>query len=100
MLIPNKKYNEWIHTAKKQLKDQKADKDFTLIDKPVSVKCIVYRLTKRKIDLVNLLQSVHDALTEAGILKDDFLIESVDGSRRVLGVDKGEERCEIFIYHY
>ena len=97
MLIPNKKYNEWIHTTVKQLKDQKEEKQFETINERVAVKCLVYRLTKRKIDLINLLQSVHDALEAAGILKDDFLIESTDGSRRILGVEKGEERAEIFI---
>jgi len=97
MLIPNKKYNEWIHTTVKQLKDQKEEKQFETINEPVAVKCLVYRLTKRKIDLTNMLQSVHDALEAAGILKDDFLIESTDGSRRILGVEKGEERAEIFI---
>ena len=97
MLIPNKKYNEWIHTTVKQLKDQKEEKQFETINEPIAVKCLVYRLTKRKIDLINLLQSIHDALEAAGILKDDFLIESTDGSRRILGVEKGEERAEIFI---
>jgi len=97
MLIPNKKYNEWIHSTVKQLKDQKEEKQFETINEPVAVKCFVYRLTKRKIDLINLLQSIHDALEAAGIIKDDFLIESTDGSRRILGVEKGEERAEIFI---
>jgi len=96
-IIPNKKYNEWIHTTVKQLKDQKEEKQFETINEPVAVKCLVYRLTKRKIDLTNMLQSVHDALEAAGIVKDDFLIESIDGSRRILGVEKGEERAEIFI---
>jgi len=96
-IIPNKKYNEWIHTTIRQLKDQKEEKQFETINEPVTVKCLVYRLTKRKIDLTNMLQSVHDALEAAGIIKDDFLIESIDGSRRTLGVEKGEERTEIFI---
>jgi len=96
-IIPNKKYNEWIHSTVKQLKDQKEEKQFETINEPVAVKCLVYRLTKRKIDLTNMLQSVHDALEAAGIVKDDFLIESIDGSRRILGVEKGEERAEIFI---
>jgi Holliday junction resolvase RusA-like endonuclease len=100
MLIPNKKYNEWIGGAKKQLWDQMEDKGFETIDTPVAIKCIVYRLTKRKIDLINLLQSIHDALEAAGILKNDFLIESTDGSRRILGVAKGQERTEIFIYPF
>jgi len=100
MLIPNKKYNEWIHSTVRQLKDQKEDKQFETIIKPVAVKCLVYRLTKRKIDMLNMLQSVHDALEAAGIVKNDFLIESMDGSRRVLGVPPGEERAEIFIYPF
>lgn len=96
-LIPNKKYNQWIKGAVSQLKEQKNTKDISTIDYPISVKCLIYRNTLRKIDKLNMEQSIHDALQEAEVIADDFLIESTDGSRRILGVPKGEERAEIFI---
>ena len=44
-------------------------------------------------DLSNLMEAVADMLQEAGIIKDDRLIEDWDGSRRLLG----EPRCEVYI---
>jgi len=96
-LIPNKKYVEWVTRAIKQLKDQMIEQDLSTITELVWVKTLVYRNTKRKIDKGNLEQSLHDALQAAEVIKDDFQIESTDGSRRILGVPAGEERAEIFI---
>ena len=95
MIIPNKQYQAWIGGAILQLQAQWGFA--TPIDRPCEVKTTTYRLTKRKCDLVNLLQAIHDALQAAGVIDDDFLIHSIDGSRRFLGCDKGEERTEIFI---
>jgi Holliday junction resolvase RusA-like endonuclease len=97
MVIPNKKYMKWEKYAKFQLKEIKENLKLETIDKKVSVRCLIYRLTHRQIDLVNLLQSIHDVLEISGIIKNDNLIYSVDGSRKILGVGPGEERTEIFI---
>jgi Holliday junction resolvase RusA-like endonuclease len=97
MVIPNKKYMEWEKYAKFQLKEQKERLNLETIKEKVWVKCLIYRLTKRQIDLTNLLQSIHDVLEISGIIKDDCLIYSIDGSRKILGVGPGEERAEIFI---
>lgn len=93
-IIPNKKYMEWEDGAVFQVKSQFKDKTIT---QPVHIWALVYRRTKRKIDLTNLLQAIHDVLQKARVIKDDFLIENIDKSRRILGVNKGEERAEIFI---
>ncbi len=44
-------------------------------------------------DLSNLMEALADMLQEAGIIKNDRLIEDWDGSRRLLG----EPRVEIYI---
>ena len=96
-IIPNPKYVKWEKYAVFQLKKQAEEIKLKTIDKPIHVKCKIYRRTKRQVDLINLLQSIHDVLTKAKIIKDDRLIENIDGSRKVLGVDEGKERAEIFI---
>ena len=67
------------------------------IDTPVNVKCIYYMPTRRRVDLVNLLEATCDVLVRAGILKDDncSIIIGHDGSR-VLH-DKRNPRTEITI---
>lgn len=64
---------------------------------PVSVKCVFYMGTRRKIDLVNLLEAVDDILVAGEILSDDNsrVIVSHDGSRVLY--DKENPRVEIEI---
>ena len=67
------------------------------IDYPVNVKCLFYMPTKRRVDLVNLLQSACDVLVYGGFLKDDNsrIVASHDGSRVL--IDKDNPRTEIYI---
>lgn len=53
------------------------------IDKPVNVQCVYHIATRRKVDLVNLLEATLDILVEAGVLADDNsrIAASHDGSR-------------------
>ena len=97
ILLPNKKYLEWEKQAIFQLKKQKKELGLGTIEGEVEVKCWIYRYTKRRMDLLNPQQSIHDVLEDAGIIKNDFQIKSTDGSRLILGVEKGSERVEIFI---
>ena len=97
ILLPNKKYVEWEKGAIYQLEAQKEKLNLQTIEEPVNVASVIYRLTKRRVDGTNLRQSVHDVLERAGILKNDFLIETTNGSRRILGVEKGQERVDIYI---
>lgn len=64
---------------------------------PVNVKCCFFLPTRRKCDLVNLLQAIDDILVRAGLLADDnyTVIESHDGSR--VFYDKENPRTEITI---
>ena len=67
------------------------------ISEPVNIKCVFYRSTRRRVDLVNLLECVADILTENHIISDDNrnVMYAVDGSR--VYWDKASPRVEITI---
>lgn len=52
------------------------------VDHPVNVQCVYSMATKRKVDLVNLLEATLDILVAAGVLADDNsrIAASHDGS--------------------
>ena len=56
-----------------------------------------WRRTEAVADLSNLLQGPEDALIKAGVIKDDKLIESYDGSRRVTGE---RHALELYVIDY
>ena len=91
-ILPSKQYREYEQRALSQLGFLTKP-----IDYPVNVKCIYYMETRRKVDLVNLLEATDDILVKAGILADDNsqIVVSHDGSR-VLH-DKESPRVEILI---
>jgi len=76
---------------------QKQNLGLGTIKGEVEVKSLIFRYTKRRMDLLNPQQSIHDVLEKAGIVKNDFQIKSTDGSDVILEVEKGQERAEIFI---
>lgn len=68
-----------------------------MIDYPVEVKALFYMETRRRVDLTNLLEALHDVMVKYGLLKDDNnqIIVSVDGSRVLY--DKDNPRTEVTI---
>lgn len=92
MIIPSKKYKEYEKQALMYLLF-----NTTIIDYPVNVECHYYMSTRRKCDLVNLLEATLDVLVKAAILEDDncTIVVSNDGSR--VHYDKENPRTEIFI---
>ena len=68
-----------------------------MIENPVNVKCVYYMRTKRKVDLVNLLEATDDLLVDAMVLQDDNsnIVVGHDGSR--VRYDKQNPRVEIEI---
>lgn len=68
-----------------------------LIDYPVTVTTLFYRVTKHTVDITNLMSATHDILVKYGVLKDDSykIVKSVDGSR--VDFDKDNPRTEIII---
>ncbi len=68
------------------------------LDFPLHIRFMFYRSDKRKVDLSNLYEFACDALQSAGVIANDCLIESHDGSRK--RYDKGRPRTEIYISRF
>lgn len=69
-----------------------------MIESPVNVKAVYYMPNnRRKVDLTNLHEALHDILVHYNVLKDDNykIIVSTDGS--YVDVDKWEPRTEVTI---
>jgi Holliday junction resolvase RusA-like endonuclease len=93
--VPSASYRRWMTLAKQQVPGQAAGIPGLPYERPVHLKITAYRHTKRKIDLSNIYAAVEDMLQKYKILKDDALVESHDGSRKILGVPENEARVEI-----
>lgn len=67
------------------------------IDTPVNVKCLYYMPTRRRVDMVNLLEATCDILVDAGVIADDNsnIVAGHDGSRVLY--DKLNPRTELEI---
>lgn len=67
------------------------------ISAAVNVCCVFYMKTHRRVDLLNLLETIDDLLVEAGVLADDnsCIVVGHDGSRVMY--DKQRPRTEITI---
>ena len=61
----------------------------------VHIRFLFYSRTRAFRDLSNLYEFPQDVLQAAGIIKNDYLIESHDGSRKLY--DKENPRTEIYI---
>lgn len=91
-ILPSKAYSDYYSNCALCFA-----KSRTVIDFPVNVKCTYYMSTRRKVDLVNLLEATCDVLVGYGILSDDNsqIVVSHDGSR--VFYDKQRPRTEIAI---
>lgn len=91
-IMPSKEYKEYVKRCALYLPKVKEP-----IEDPVNIKCVYYRSTRRRVDLVNLLECTADVLTEFGIISDDNrnVMYAVDGSR--VFYDKEHPRAEITI---
>ena len=92
-IMPSSKYRQYEREAAWFLKPRPPRP----IECEVSVKCLFYMPTMRRIDLNNLLEAATDLLVSAGVLKDDHygIVVSHDGSRVLY--DKENPRTEITI---
>ena len=90
MIVPSKQYRQYEHDCAWFMPPQKAEGQ-------VNVKALFYMPTKRRVDLVNLLQALLDILVKYGIIEDDNsnVVVSVDGSRVLY--DKENSRTEVEI---
>ena len=67
------------------------------ITEPVTVNCLFYMPTKRRVDLTNLLNAILDILVKYEVIADDNsnIVYSTDGSRVLY--DKENPRTEVTI---
>ncbi len=88
-LLPSAAHERWARSAIAQQRSQWREPPLVA---PVAVRATFYR--ERNVgDLVNYLQALADALEAAGVVANDRLIASWDGSR--LGKDTGRPRIEL-----
>lgn len=68
-----------------------------MINEPVNVEAHFYMKTRRRVDLTNLNQALHDILVKCGVIEDDnsTIIVGTDGSR--VHYDKENPRTEVVI---
>ena len=92
-ILQSKNYTDFEAAASYYLQPKPKDP----IDYPVTVRCIFYMRTRRKVDKSNLEAAIHDILTKFGIIADDNrdIVASTDGSR--VYYDKDNPRVEIEI---
>lgn len=70
------------------------------INEAVNIKAVFYMKTRRKVDLTNLNEALHDVLVRCGCIADDncTIVASADGSR--VKYDKENPRTEVTITRY
>lgn len=91
-LLQSKQHDEWAKPAIQKLKLLWGYRN--PIERPVNVAALVYR-ERATGDLLNYLAAVSDALEHAGVVANDVLCVSWDGS--LLLKDAKRPRVEIFI---
>jgi len=100
-IVLSAKYRAWEKGVVDQLWVQRMGYQASMVGpwvpmaEPVAVEFLFFMKDKKRYDLSNLIQGAEDALVKAGILKDDSLIESYDGTRKYLSADN--PRVEITI---
>lgn len=92
MIIQSKRYREYEKECGWFIQG-KGEK----INEPVTVKCLFYMPTKRRVDLTNLLNAILDILVKYEVIADDNsnIVYSMDGSRVLY--DKENPRTEVTI---
>ena len=94
MLIPSEAYLDYERDFIRQIPRGFVPEP---INRPVNLKCVYYMGTRRRVDLVNLLEATCDILVKAGVLEDDNsrIVVGHDGSE--VRLDRDDPRVEIEI---
>lgn len=100
IVLPSKANETWSRTAVLQLQAQYrrqslAAKLAVLKCDPVNVRAVFYRDANRG-DLIGYMQALADVLEASGVVENDRLIVSWDGTRML--VDKARPRIEVTIW--
>lgn len=91
LIRPSKRFESYQESAGRLIPPEAR----TRLRGPFNVKCVYFMRTRRKVDLVNLLEATCDILVHYGVVEDDnaSIIKSHDGSRVLY--DKENPRVEI-----
>ena len=89
-IIQGKQYRQYEKDCKPYIPDYG-------IDYPINVKTVFYMPTRRRVDLSNLIEAIHDIMTKYNCIVDDNcnIIYSIDGS--CVKYDKENPRTEVEI---
>lgn len=92
MVIPSEQYRDYEHQCAWFMPHGKT------ISRAVNLRAVFYMPTRRRVDLVNLLQALCDILVKYAVLEDDnsHIVASFDGSE--VRYDKENPRTEVWIY--
>ncbi len=90
-IVPSAAYKKYEKNCKPYMPHME------MIKGPVNVKAVYYMPNRRKVDLTNLHEALHDILVHYNVIEDDNykIIVSTDGS--YVDVDKWEPRTEVTI---
>lgn len=90
--IPSKQYVQYERAAWAFMPTAKSP-----IDYPINIKALYYMPTRRRVDLTNLHEALHDVLVKHRVIVDDncSIVVSTDGSR--VFYDKENPRTEVYI---
>lgn len=91
-IMPSKQFEKYEKECKHQMPKVENPIQF-----PVNLKCVYYMESRRKVDLLNLLNATADILVDYGILEDDNrnIVYKTDGS--MVLYDKNNPRVEVEI---
>lgn len=84
IIVSSDAHRKWQEDAAWQLKIQKEEQGLETIDCKINLAVIINKESISEFDLSNAIQSIEDALEMAGVIKNDNLIYSFDGSRKIL----------------
>lgn len=104
-IVTNKKTGKPFIIQSEQYRDFEKEcepympSDFPTIDYPINLECRYFMKTRRKCDLINLLEATQDILVKYGVLEDDNFSIVASTDRSVVLYDKENPRTEITITH-
>lgn len=98
MIVSSDAHREWQEDAAWQLKIQMTQKDLETIDCKINLAVKIFKTSIAEFDLSNAIQSIEDALEMAGVIKNDNLIYSFDGSEKIIHAEADGAMIEISRY--
>lgn len=96
-VMPSARFMEWQEAAKVQLWQQRT-RDHGPVTEPVQVAATFYREANRG-DLIGYMQALADCLETCGVLENDRLIVSWDGTRMTKDARRPRVELTVSTFH-